>query len=312
QDLDGAAITLAQALELADIAHQDRIRAQAWNNLVHTEYLRGHYEQVVAMRPAALGAIERVGDPKLLTDTEINLGGSLGQLGKFAEAQALFEHVVAVRRGQHDYRYGTALAALGNAYAMQGKLAQGIAAHREAITIVEGALGPMHPIAAGMHGNLASDYLYGLQPDAAIAELRAQIKILEANDPKQRKLAAAHTDLGTAELELGKLDEAKAQFATAEALWLATAPKHPGHADALLGRYLAGEHEIALLEQANVLAEHLPPFQRARIQLALGTAKNDRALVSAAADGFATSTLPLCQRELTVAKTWLAAHGSQR
>ena len=68
---------------------------------------------------------------------------------------------------------------------------------------------------------------------------------------------------------------------------------------------------VADLEAALALSNGLPPFETARVQLALGKASTGpRAveLVKAAATGFATSTLPLCQRNLAVAKAWLAAH----
>jgi tetratricopeptide (TPR) repeat protein len=318
-DLDGALATLQQALELADVAREDRLRAQAWNNLVHTQYLRGQFEQVVAMRAPALGAIDRIGDVKLATDTKLNIAGALGQLGKPGEARPLFEEVVAQRRaayGEHDYRLGTALSALGNAYSMQGELAKGIAAHQAAVATVEAALGPNHPTTGVMHGNLGDDYLYALRFEEAIGELTKDVAILERVDPKQRKLANALTDLGTAQLEAGHAEQALATFERADALWTDVAAKHPGHSDAMLGRYLASRAlgkpvAIADLEAALALAEHLPPFERARIQLALGTAlTGPRAfeLVQAAATGFATSPLPLCQRDLATAKAWLAAH----
>jgi tetratricopeptide (TPR) repeat protein len=318
-DFDGAATTLQLALELTDVAQEDRLRAQAWNNLVRNEYVRGHFEQVVAMRAPALGAMERVGDLKLQTDTKLNIGAALGQLGKPAESQALFEEVVAQRRagyGNRDYRLGTALSALGNAYSMQGKLDQGIAAHREAVATVAAALGATHPTTGVMRGNLGDDYIYGLRPEEAIVELAKDVQILEAVDPKQRRLANALTDLGTAQLEAGHAEVALQTFERAEVLWLEVAPKHPTHGEALLGRYLALRAQdkpgnVADLETALALTGHLPPFERARIQLALGTASTGpraRELVQAAAIGFATSTLPLCQRELAVAKTWLAAH----
>ena len=318
-DLDHAVPVLQQALELADVAHQDRLRAQAWNNVVRAEYLRGHYDQVVAMRAPALGAMERIGDIKLQTDTKLNIGAALGQLGKPAEAQLLFEEVVRQRRaayGDHDYRLGTALSALGNTYSMQGDLVKGIAAHREAVATVEAALGASHPTTAVMHGNLGDDYLYALRPEAAIGELEKDVAILTAIDPKHRKLANALTDLGRAQLEAGHADIAAPIFERADALWIALAPNHPTHSEALLGRYLAQRAlgkpgDVADLEHALALAGHLPPFDRARIQLALGTAlTGPRAieLVRAAAVGLASSPLPLCQRELGVANAWLATH----
>jgi tetratricopeptide (TPR) repeat protein len=291
-----------------------------WSNLVRIEYLRGHHAQVVYMQSAALGAAERIADVWLQTEIMLNVGGSLGQLGKPAEAQTLFEHAVTLRRqlyGPRDRRLAFALSALGNAYAMKGELDAGITAHREAAEIGDVALGRMHPGVGLMHGNLGSDYLFGLHPLEAITEFELHLASAEgAHGPKHRDVAIALTDLGLARLEAKQLPQALEAFTRAEATWREVNPKHPSFGDALLGKYLAQQAlgqpaSLADLEAANELAKGLPPFMQARQQLALGKAlagKRAVELVKASAAGFATSSLPLCQRELAVARAWLAAH----
>ncbi len=318
-DLEGASTTLHAALRLADAAQDDRSRAQAWVNLVRIEYWRGRHEQVVSMQAAALGATERIGDVWLQTEVMVFSGGALGQLGKHTEAQALYEQVVQLRRalyGDRDRRLAFALSSLGNAYAMQGNLDAGIAAHREAVEIAEVALGTAHPAVGGMHGNLGSDYIYALRPVEAIAELETNLATVEgAHGPDHRDVAMALTGLGTARLEAGQHASALATYTRAEATWRKVNPKHPVLAEVLLGRYLVHQAlrkpaSIADLEAALVLAKGLPPFQRARVQFTLGKASSGaRAveLIKASVEGFATSTLPLCQRELASAKAWLAA-----
>ncbi|HEU0029853.1 MAG TPA: serine/threonine-protein kinase [Kofleriaceae bacterium] len=320
-DLAGASKTLGEALHLAELAHDDRARAQAWTNLVRGEYYQGHFAQAVLLRDPAVGAAERIGDGWLQSEILLNVGGSLDQLGRSAEAQALYEQAVAMRKklyGERDRRTAFALSALGNAYAMQGKLDAGIAAHRDAVVIAEAALGASHPTVGVMHGNLGDDYVYGLRPLDGIAELEKDLAAVEAaHGAKHRDVAMALTDLGIARLEAGQHDRALETFTRAAAAWRDVNPKHPALAEALLGTYLASKAlgkpaNVRDLEPALELAKGLPPFERARVQLAIGTASTGpRAieLVKAAAAGFATSTLPLCQRELAEAQRWLAAHG---
>jgi tetratricopeptide (TPR) repeat protein len=319
-EYDKATVMLQTALQLAEAGHDDRSRAQAWTNIVRIEYLRGRFERAAFLREAALGAAKRIDDVFLETEIMLFLGGALGQLGKNAEAQALFEEAVALRKkayGDRDRRVANALSALGNAHAMKGNLDQGIAAHREAAAIAEAALGNAHPSVGSMHGNLGSDYAYGLRSAEAIAEFEISLRIAESvYGPKHRDVAVALTNLGTARHFAGQHAEALELLTRAEAMWRDVNPKHPALAEVLVGRYLAQQAlgkptNLADLETALELAKGLPPFIRARVQLVLGKASKpprSTELVKAAAEGFATSTLPLSQRELADAKAWLAAH----
>jgi len=319
-DYDKATATLQTALQLAEQGHDDRSRAQAWTNIVRIEHLRGRYERAAFLREAALGATERIDDVFLRTEIMLFLGGALGQLGKNEDAQALFEQAVALRRkvyGHRDRRVANALSSLGNAHAMKGDLELGIAAHREAVEIAEAALGGSHPSVGVMHGNLGSDYEYGLREPEAIAEFETSLRIAEgAYGARHRDVAVALTDLGTAHYLAGQHERAIATLARAEALWRELNPRQPQLAEVLVGRHLAQQAlgkptSVAELETALELGKGLPPFIRARIQLALGKASTGpRALelVKASAVGFATSTLPLSQRELADARAWLAEH----
>jgi tetratricopeptide (TPR) repeat protein len=320
-DYDHAIPTLHEALRLAESARDDRSRAQAWVNLVRIEYQRGKPEPAVAMQAAALGAAERIDDVYLQTEIMLFLGGALGQLGKPAEARAQLERAVTLRRetyGDRDRRLAAALSSLGNAYAMKGDLDLGIAAHREAAEIAEAALGAGHPSVGVMIGNLGSDYTYGLRGAEAVAQFERSLAIAEAaHGAKHRDIAMALTNLGTAQYHAGRHEAALATFARAEAAWREVNAKHPSLAEVLCGRYLAQQAlgkpaSVADLEAALELGKVLPPFIRARIELALGKAASGPralALVKASAAGFATSTLPLSQRELADANAWLAKRG---
>jgi tetratricopeptide (TPR) repeat protein len=322
-----ATANLLEAIRLADIAQDDQVRANAWVCLAQSEFWQGHYDKVLFMKGPVLGACERVGDVWLTSETLLFLGGALSQLGKAKEAQPLFEEAVRLRvkmYGERDSRTSFALSSLGNALAMQGDLAGGIEAHRKAVIAGEAALGTSHPNIGTLHGNLGSDYLYGLQIEQAIAELQKSHAIAEAtNGPRHYKVALALNDLGFALLEHRETERALETFDRAEALWSSVSPKHPVRAQALLGRNLASSAlgrpvSVAELEQALELSRALPPFERGRIQLALGealaggrTAPRALELVKEAKEGLSSSTLPLVQRELGRAKDWLRARGAE-
>lgn len=324
-DYAPAVANLLEAVRLADVVQDDRLRAQAWVSLAQAEFYQGHYDKVLFLKGPALGACERAGDAWLKTEMLLFLGGALSQLGKAKEAQPLFEEAVRVRSkvyGERDRRTSFALSSLGNALAMQGDLAGGIDAHRKALVAAQASLGTSHPNIGTLHGNLGSDYLYGLQAELAVAELEKSRAIAEAsNGPRQLKVARALTELGFALLEAREPGRALATFEQAEELWNALAPKHPVHAQSLLGRNQAAlalgkPVSPAELERALELGRVLPAFEQGRIQLALAQSltpgkASPRAieLVKEAKAGLSTSTLPLVQRELGRANDWLRAHG---
>ncbi len=318
---EDALATMRTALRLAEVAHDDRVRAQAWVNLVQIEYRRGKPENAIAILDAALGATARISDVALQTEVMMSAGGAYTQLGKTSEAEALFGEAVKLRReawGDNDARVAAAMSALGNAYAMRGDLDRGIAAHEDAAVVAEAALGGGHPTVGTMLGNLGSDYLYALRAPEAVAQFERSLAIAEAAyGSNHRDIAIALTNLGTAQLEAGDPDKALAAYARAEAAWTAINPQHPSMAEVLLGRYVAHRAKneaasVADLEAALPLAKGLPPFIRARMELTLGmavTGPRAKELVSASVVGLSTTTLPLVQRELAVAKAWLAKRG---
>ncbi len=319
-DPEHAGSNLLEAVRLAEAAQDDRVRAQAWSNLIQNEYWRGHYEQVVFMQSPAIGATERAGDVWLHTEILLMLGGSLSQLDRVREAQPMFEEAVRLRRqlyGDKDRRLAFALSALGNAHSMQGNLEAGTVAHRQALEIAEAALGSTHPNVGILHNNLADDYLYGLDAGAAVRELDKGIAILEAaNGSNHRDVGLGLVELGFAELEVKQPALALAAFERANAVWLVVNREHPGRGQALVGRYRALEAlgrptSVADLEIALPLGQKSPPFERARIQFTLGNAlSGPRAieLVKSARAGFATVTLPLAKRELAETQAWLDLH----
>lgn len=122
------------------------------------------------------------------------------------------------------------------------------------------------------------------------------------------------TDLGLAQLISGHPEEARDTFARTLAVWSQSFPKHPSYAVALLGHVQALKEpfEVGELEHALELSGDLPPFERGRVLLALGSVVTDqkraRALVIEAKQALETTTLPLIVRERERAEAWLAAH----
>ncbi|MFZ5445355.1 MAG: tetratricopeptide repeat protein, partial [Myxococcota bacterium] len=321
-DFPSAVKQLQAAIRRADVLQDDRLRAQAWVSLLQAEYRAGHYERALELEAGALGAAERVGDPWLQSEALLFLGGALSARDQLQRAQDAFQQAVALREkawGPEDRRTAFALSSLGNALAMQGELTGAIDAHRRSLHAAEAALGPRHPAVATLRGNLGDDFLYGLDPKAAVAELGGAVELLAGNDPKSREVANLSTDLGFAQLLAGNAEEALATFERALSLWNALAPQHPLRGMSLLGRAealkaLGREVPLADLEAALQLVKVLPPFERGRVQLALGEAleKTDppraRTLVHDAEQGLSTTTLPLVAAARARAQRWLEAH----
>ncbi|HTE53003.1 MAG TPA: tetratricopeptide repeat protein [Kofleriaceae bacterium] len=317
---DEAQTVLLDALKFAELAREDRLRVQVLVNLTTLEYRRGQYQAALVYYRIGLPAAVRVGDRYLETELFVVGGSSMLQLSRANEALPLFEQAVALRRalyGDESPRLAAAITALGNAYAMQGDLERAKREHVQALEITRNALGAMHPDVATMHGNIGSDELYGLKFESALVELREAARIYEtAYGAVHRNVASALGELGTAQLEAGNAAEALASFERAASTWASVAPQHPSYSDALYGRYRArvatgATADVTDLEKALELAKGKPAFQRARIQFELGrTIGGERgaALVEAAIEGFASSPLPLPQRELALARDWEVAH----
>ena len=164
------------------------------------------------------------------------------------------------------------------------------------------------------HGG--SSILQLSRADEALALFEQAVALRRAYGAVHRNVASALGELGTAQLGAGNAAEALASFERAVPMWASVAPQHPSYSDALYGRYRArvatgAKADVTDLENALELAKGKPAFQRARIQLELGrTIGGERgaALVKAAIEGFASSPLPLPQRELALARGWEVAH----
>lgn len=321
---DEAVPALREGLYLAELAEDDRLRAQALVTLVQAGYKRGEHAQVVALEKPALGAAQRVGDAWLATEVMLMVGGSLSELGQPERAQALFEEAVRIRErvyGKADRRSAFALSSLGNALAMRGQLEGAIDAHARALATAEADLGATHPNIGVLRTNLGDDYLYGLRAAEAVTQFASAVAVFEAAGPGGRELANTSTDFGFAKLEAGDAEGARATFVQADVLWEKLAPTHPVHAMALLGLHqarvaLKQAAPVADLERALSIATGLPPFERGRIQLALGLALPPAekvraiALVKQALQGLTGTPLPLVARERQRAQAWLEANGA--
>lgn len=320
-DLEGASLQLRQALRLAELAQDDRVRAQAWSTLVQNEFKRGRAEQALLIEEPALGAAERIGDVQEQTEILLMAGGAASQLGQVERAQARFEQALQLRLaafGPDDRRTAAALSAVGNALAMKGDLVGGSDAHRRALAAGVAALGPSHPNVGTFHGNLGDDYLYDLKPEPAVAELSAAVAIFEAINPMHRDVASNLTDLGFAQLLGGAPEAALASLEKACAIWAKVGATHPVHGMALLGRFqalaaLGRPGAVADLEAALGLSKALPPFERGRVQRALAEALRDdparaQTLMKQALEGLSTTPLPLVAAERARAQAWLDSH----
>lgn len=318
-EFDLAASNLREAIRLSEIVHDDRSRCFAWSDLLAVEYNLGHTDQVIALSELALGACERIDDVRLLTDVMSSRGSSLSDKGRYAEAKVLLEDAVHRRElayGPKDRRTSAMLSVLANTMAMSGDLKGAIDSHRRALEAAEAGFGLAHPETAIIRQNLGDDFLYGLDLPPAVQALSAAVDTLSAaNGPKSRGVAIAATDLAFAHLLQGDAQRAFDVADTTIAVFAESFPKHPVYAMALLARHQAGlalgkPARVEDLELALTLSDDLPPFEKGRVQLALGTAIADTrrawTLVTAAKENLATTTLPLIEQERARAERWLS------
>jgi serine/threonine protein kinase/Flp pilus assembly protein TadD len=157
----------------------------------------GFYRAAVALRPESPGV-------------HVNLGVSLNQLDRVAEAEAEFRTAARLKPD-----YATAHFDLGNTLQQQHRTPEAEAEFRAAIRL--------DPAYAEAHANLGRIFRETGRTAEAEAEFRTAIKHKPA-------LATAHTSLGNLLKAQGRTAEAEAEFRTASGLPPAPAPPRPSNA----------------------------------------------------------------------------------
>jgi len=218
----------------------------------------GKYEEA---RAQFQGALDLAGeDPLVRAKCESNLAGSQLSLGHFAEAQRGHERALAARiaaLGERHPDVATSRINLAQALTSQGQYRAAGEQLAAALAILETALGREHPRVATALLELAQVRLEEGKLDDALALDRRALAIQERIGPERQEVALVHNNIGDVLDELGRHEEAIAEYRTALALReKVLGPDHPD-----LGQSLnnMGNALIALKRYREALAA----FERA-------------------------------------------------
>ncbi len=244
---------LYRALDSAELARDDHLRAQAASNLIHVlGYRQARYQAALAISPLARSAARRVGAaPRLMASINNNEGLALWYQGKYQQARVLFERSLVLFEGELGAGHPEVAKTLNNiglVLVRQGKfdVAEGI--FQRALAIWELTLGDAHPMLAKTLNNLGLTLNKQGKPGALELYQRA-IAIWEgAFGPRHPDLALSLNNIGLLLKGQGKHDEATGYFERAIDIWQESlGPDHPNVAIALnnLGEILSSQKQYA-------------------------------------------------------------------
>ncbi|NVB83882.1 MAG: serine/threonine protein kinase [Kofleriaceae bacterium] len=233
-DAKTAEAQLTQAVQAAEAGRDDLAAAQAWVTLVRVRGISlGKADDALVAAGHASAMLERFGgDAEEQLKLDAYRGLVLSEQGKYAEATALAEKVLAARRREvppAPLDLASALNDVGNRYEEMGKYAEAAKAQAEALALREKQLGPNHPeVAATLHNLGNTQFELGDLP-AAEASFRRSLAIREkALGPTHPEVALVVSNLGVLMRTLGKYDEAIAFYQRALAIKIERlGPEHP-------------------------------------------------------------------------------------
>jgi tetratricopeptide (TPR) repeat protein len=249
-DAAAAERALFEAAGVADEASDDRVRAEAWKDLVWVVG-RGHGREEEALRMADVSAhaLQRAGgDPLIEAELHNNLGVNARRGGDSSTSIAEHRRALELRRenvAADDPRVADSLLNLGLALADADRFDEADAALAEAEQIVRKRFGEAHPrFASALHSRGIVKHRRGDHGSAADLLARAT-SIRERALPREHpdRSASLH-DLGIVLIAANRVAEARERFAAAVELREATLPdNHPAIANSLTG---LGEAELKL------------------------------------------------------------------
>ncbi|MFN0248134.1 MAG: tetratricopeptide repeat protein [Kofleriaceae bacterium] len=183
EEVDEAERSFREVIAVADLARDDRMRANAWMMLVSLIAVdRGKPKEVVELLPQAEAAIARVGPDTTLAVDWLNARAMiLNAEGNVRESAKLLEQVVAHKQNEEGDDPGLA-DALSNLAVVSGTFAtpdETLALTRRATAIYVKAYGPNHPDAASAQLEEAVALMSLGKLDQAATLLESTIPIFE-------------------------------------------------------------------------------------------------------------------------------------
>jgi len=225
---------LFDAAWTADAAGDDRVRAEAWKDLVWIAGRdRDRHDEAGRMAESAAHALERAGgDPLIEAELHNNLGVNARRRGDIATAITEHERALQLRRehlAADDPALGDSLLNLGIALTDAQRLDEADSALADAEEILRTRFGEAHPrFASALQSRGIVKHLRGDHGSAAEMLARATAireRVLPRENPD---LAGSMHDLGVVLLAAGRHAEARDRLAAALALRESTLPE--GHA----------------------------------------------------------------------------------
>ncbi len=260
-EFDGAVKELSEAAALADLAADDRTRAEAWEYLLFVRgYRQGRLDLTPLLYSQAMAALERMGGDDGLHARILNAYAvALGAGGRLDEsARALEESIGLYEKadGKDSRALDSPLTNLGITYAYQGRLDEALVLLRRSLVIGERALGERHPAVAIDHGNVGFVLMMKLDLAGARQELERAILVgSESLGAEHPAVGGCLDELGEVLLESGDAAGGLATYQRAAAVF-AKLPGQPGVVTSMRGvgeAYLAlhdTKHAHDLLEKA--------------------------------------------------------------
>jgi tetratricopeptide (TPR) repeat protein len=248
-DRDAAEAALLEGAWTADEAADDRVRAEAWKDLVWVELDNGRADEAMEMAEAAGRALARAGgDPLIEADIHQNRGVIARRRGDSATSVAEHGRALELRRehvAADDPRIADSLINLGSALADANEYDDADAALAEAEQIIRRRFGESHPrFASVLHTRGIVKHRRGDHGSAAELLGRAteiREKALAREHPDR---AASLHDLGIVLLKAHRAKEARERLAAAVELRESTlSASHPAIANSLTW---LGEAELEL------------------------------------------------------------------
>ncbi len=185
-DPTNAEVTLRELTQVAARAHDDRIEAFAWTELVAAR--DGKTEQSLALVPAASAAVLRAGEPDEQQSDRLRAQAMVldesphpaDALAKLEEARALLEKAGAASTGSPlASRLSDVYFSRGNAKDHADDNPGAIADYRRAIALYQTIYGPDSPDEAFAWNNLGEVYRHDRKLDDALAAFRNAVRIRE-------------------------------------------------------------------------------------------------------------------------------------
>lgn len=222
-DTEASARTLEQAVNDAEAARADRLKADALSQLLYVRGIQGQHEQAWQWGRLAESTIARLGgDVELSSRLKGNQGSVELSAGRYSQARRYFEEEQALekevlpedhlRRIRTTYNLGVT-ALLSGDYPRAGELLSEALRRRQAI------LGRQHPDVAQCHAMLSWAFREGGQPERGLEEAQQSVALFQTLfAPEHAKVAEALDAVGMSQLKLQRNEDARRTFEEALAM----------------------------------------------------------------------------------------------